>query len=49
MADGAWDSPALILELEDAVRALRDRIDRIEVSAALRGVGGPPWREGASG
>ncbi|XP_013843645.2 neuronal pentraxin receptor [Sus scrofa] len=30
MADGPWDSPALILELEDAVRALRDRIDRIE-------------------
>ncbi|XP_046285551.1 neuronal pentraxin receptor [Marmota monax] len=30
MADGAWDSPALILELEEAVRALRDRIDRIE-------------------
>uniref|UniRef100_UPI001E1B35F3 neuronal pentraxin receptor n=1 Tax=Jaculus jaculus TaxID=51337 RepID=UPI001E1B35F3 len=30
MADGAWDSPTLILELEDAVRALRDRIDRIE-------------------
>uniref|UniRef100_A0A2K6BGN8 Neuronal pentraxin receptor n=1 Tax=Macaca nemestrina TaxID=9545 RepID=A0A2K6BGN8_MACNE len=36
MADGPWDSPALILELEDAVRALRDRIDRLEVSAALR-------------
>lgn len=36
MADGPWDSPALILELEDAVRALRDRIDRIEVSAAPR-------------
>ncbi|XP_037703268.1 neuronal pentraxin receptor [Choloepus didactylus] len=30
MADGSWDSPALILELEDAVRALRDRIDRME-------------------
>ncbi|XP_044918317.1 neuronal pentraxin receptor [Prionailurus viverrinus] len=30
MADGPWDSPALILELEDAVRALRDRLDRIE-------------------
>ncbi|XP_053775780.1 neuronal pentraxin receptor [Desmodus rotundus] len=30
MADGPWDSPALILELEDAVRALRDRIDRLE-------------------
>ncbi|XP_007519367.2 neuronal pentraxin receptor [Erinaceus europaeus] len=30
MADGAWDSPALVLELEDAVRALRDRIDRLE-------------------
>ncbi|KAG8511174.1 Neuronal pentraxin receptor, partial [Galemys pyrenaicus] len=30
MADGAWDSPALILELEDAVRALRDRLDRLE-------------------
>lgn len=36
MADGPWDSPALILELEDAVRALRDRIDRLEVSAAPR-------------
>lgn len=36
MADGPWDSPALILELEDAVRALRDRLDRIEVSAASR-------------
>ncbi|KAK2121607.1 hypothetical protein P7K49_002993 [Saguinus oedipus] len=36
MADGSWDSPALILELEDAVRALRDRIDRLEVSAARR-------------
>ncbi|VTJ91565.1 Hypothetical predicted protein, partial [Marmota monax] len=48
MADGAWDSPALILELEDAVRALRDRIDRIEVSAARRrgaaGVGGAAAR-----
>ena len=41
MADGPWDSPALILELEDAVRALRDRIDRIEVSAAPRAVGDP--------
>ncbi|XP_036924258.1 neuronal pentraxin receptor [Sturnira hondurensis] len=30
MADGPRDSPALLLELEDAVRALRDRIDRIE-------------------
>ncbi|KAH0518898.1 Neuronal pentraxin receptor [Microtus ochrogaster] len=43
MADGAWDSPALLLELEDAVRALRDRIERIEVSSAPsgpRGVGG---------
>ncbi|XP_038496676.1 neuronal pentraxin receptor isoform X3 [Canis lupus familiaris] len=30
MADGPWDSPALVLELEDAVRALRDRLDRIE-------------------
>lgn len=36
MADGPWDSPALFLELEDAVRALRDRIDRIEVSAPPR-------------
>lgn len=36
MADGPWDSPALILQLEDAVRALRDRLDRIEVSAARR-------------
>lgn len=43
MADGAWDSPALLLELEDAVRALRDRIERIEVSGApsgTQGVGG---------
>uniref|UniRef100_A0A8C0VXS6 Pentraxin (PTX) domain-containing protein n=3 Tax=Castor canadensis TaxID=51338 RepID=A0A8C0VXS6_CASCN len=36
MADGAWDSPALILELEDAVRALRDRIDRIEQELPAR-------------
>lgn len=54
MADGPWDSPALILELEDAVRALRDRLDRIEVSAARRRApagaregrraGGPRWK-----
>lgn len=37
MADGVWDSPALLLELEDAVRALRDRIERIEVSDAPSG------------
>lgn len=37
MADGAWDSPALLLELENAVRALRDRIERIEVSSAPSG------------
>ncbi|XP_024617321.1 neuronal pentraxin receptor, partial [Neophocaena asiaeorientalis asiaeorientalis] len=36
MADGPWDSPALILELEDAVRALRDRIDRIEQELPAR-------------
>ncbi|XP_005379716.2 PREDICTED: neuronal pentraxin receptor [Chinchilla lanigera] len=36
MADGAWDSPALVLELEDAVRALRDRIDRIEQELPAR-------------
>lgn len=42
MADGAWDSPALLLELEDAVRALRDRIERIEVSCAPSGDTG--WR-----
>lgn len=42
MADGAWDSPALLLELEDAVRALRDRIERIEVSGAPSGDTG--WR-----
>lgn len=36
MADGPGDSPVLFLELEDAVRALRDRIDRIEVSATPR-------------
>ncbi|XP_047644365.1 neuronal pentraxin receptor [Phacochoerus africanus] len=36
MADGPWDSPALILELEDAVRALRDRIDRIEQELPVR-------------
>ncbi|XP_052605188.1 neuronal pentraxin receptor [Peromyscus californicus insignis] len=37
MADGAWDSPALLLELEDAVRALRDRIERIEQELPARG------------
>ncbi|XP_045635496.1 neuronal pentraxin receptor [Ursus americanus] len=36
MADGPWDSPALILELEDAVRALRDRLDRIEQELPTR-------------
>ncbi|XP_035147076.3 neuronal pentraxin receptor, partial [Callithrix jacchus] len=36
MADGSWDSPALILELEDAVRALRDRIDRLEQELPAR-------------
>ncbi|XP_059970199.1 neuronal pentraxin receptor [Mesoplodon densirostris] len=36
MADGPWDSPALIVELEDAVRALRDRIDRIEQELPAR-------------
>ncbi|XP_004374099.1 neuronal pentraxin receptor [Trichechus manatus latirostris] len=36
MADGSWDSPALVLELEDAVRALRDRIDRIEQELPAR-------------
>ncbi|XP_069909294.1 neuronal pentraxin receptor [Oryctolagus cuniculus] len=36
MADGPWDSPALLLELEDAVRALRDRIDRIEQELPAR-------------
>ncbi|XP_066866734.1 neuronal pentraxin receptor [Kogia breviceps] len=36
MADGPWDSPTLILELEDAVRALRDRIDRIEQELPAR-------------
>ncbi|XP_004410872.1 PREDICTED: neuronal pentraxin receptor [Odobenus rosmarus divergens] len=36
MADGPWDSPALILELEDAVRALRDRLDRIEQELPAR-------------
>ncbi|XP_006865327.1 PREDICTED: neuronal pentraxin receptor [Chrysochloris asiatica] len=36
MADGPWDSPALVLELEDAVRALRDRIDRIEQELPAR-------------
>ncbi|XP_017716746.1 PREDICTED: neuronal pentraxin receptor [Rhinopithecus bieti] len=36
MADGPWDSPALILELEDAVRALRDRIDRLEQELPAR-------------
>lgn len=44
MADGPWDSPTLILELEDAVRALRDRIDRIEVSAAPRRAPSGPGR-----
>ncbi|XP_069347360.1 neuronal pentraxin receptor [Eulemur rufifrons] len=36
MADGPGDSPALILELEDAVRALRDRIDRLEQELPAR-------------
>ncbi|XP_036106663.1 neuronal pentraxin receptor [Molossus molossus] len=36
MADGPWESPALFLELEDAVRALRDRIDRIEQELPAR-------------
>ncbi|XP_040844146.1 neuronal pentraxin receptor [Ochotona curzoniae] len=36
MADGPWDSPALLLELENAVRALRDRIDRIEQELPAR-------------
>ncbi|KAI5942768.1 Neuronal pentraxin receptor [Manis javanica] len=36
MADGPGDSPALILELEDAVRTLRDRIDRIEQELPAR-------------
>ncbi|XP_045690729.1 neuronal pentraxin receptor [Phyllostomus hastatus] len=36
MADGPWESPALIVELEDAVRALRDRIDRIEQELPAR-------------
>ncbi|CAO2601711.1 Neuronal pentraxin receptor, partial [Lemmus lemmus] len=37
MADGAWDSPTLLLELEDAVRALRDRIERIEQELPAHG------------
>ncbi|ELW58491.1 Neuronal pentraxin receptor [Tupaia chinensis] len=36
MADGPYDSPALILELEDAARALRDRIDRLEQELPAR-------------
>uniref|UniRef100_A0A8C5UW88 Neuronal pentraxin receptor n=1 Tax=Microcebus murinus TaxID=30608 RepID=A0A8C5UW88_MICMU len=36
MADGPGDSPALIVELEDAVRALRDRIDRLEQELPAR-------------
>ncbi|XP_049628432.1 neuronal pentraxin receptor [Suncus etruscus] len=37
MADGSWDSPALLLELEDAVRALRDRLERLEQELPTRG------------
>ncbi|XP_075408731.1 neuronal pentraxin receptor [Tenrec ecaudatus] len=36
MADGPGDSPALVLELEDAVRALRDRLDRLEQELPTR-------------
>ncbi|XP_054574619.1 neuronal pentraxin receptor [Eptesicus fuscus] len=36
MADGPGDSPVLFLELEDAVRALRDRIDRLEQELPAR-------------
>nr|KAF6374750.1 neuronal pentraxin receptor [Pipistrellus kuhlii] len=36
MADGPADPPGLFLELEDAVRALRDRIDRIEQELPAR-------------
>ncbi|XP_059536854.1 neuronal pentraxin receptor [Myotis daubentonii] len=36
MADGPGDSPALFLELEDALRALRDRLDRVEQELPAR-------------
>nr|KAF6369850.1 neuronal pentraxin receptor [Myotis myotis] len=36
MADGPGDSPALFLELEDALRALQDRLDRVEQELPAR-------------
>lgn len=49
MADGPGDSPALFLELEDALRALRDRLDRIEVSATPRARPSGSRRAGGAG
>ncbi|XP_066489311.1 neuronal pentraxin receptor [Tiliqua scincoides] len=36
MGDLPWDSPAMIQELEDAVRSLKDRIDKIEQDIPAR-------------
>ncbi|XP_062989604.1 neuronal pentraxin receptor [Elgaria multicarinata webbii] len=36
MGDLPWDSPAMIQELEEAVRALKDRIDKIEQDIPAR-------------
>ncbi|XP_074077180.1 neuronal pentraxin receptor [Macrotis lagotis] len=38
LSDGpAWDSPALVRELEEAVRALKDRIEKIEQELPVHG------------
>ncbi|XP_074125759.1 LOW QUALITY PROTEIN: neuronal pentraxin receptor [Sminthopsis crassicaudata] len=38
MSDGpAWDSPAVVRELEEAVRALKDRIEKIEQELPVHG------------
>ncbi|XP_036616717.1 neuronal pentraxin receptor [Trichosurus vulpecula] len=38
MSDGpAWDSPAVVRELEEAVRALKERIDKIEQELPVHG------------
>ncbi|XP_029768658.1 neuronal pentraxin receptor [Terrapene carolina triunguis] len=36
MGDLPWDSPAMVQELEDAVRSLKDRIDKIEQELPAR-------------
>nr|XP_006119028.1 neuronal pentraxin receptor [Pelodiscus sinensis] len=36
MGDLPWDSPAMVQELEDAVRSLKDRIDKIEQELPTR-------------